>query len=133
MVPRASTEKLLKGLVKFGKYQKLPGEVKELLEACLESEKTIPFPIVTFKENDWIIASTPIMDLSAQGKTENEAIKNLEAMIDDCMTDPDIEKPKMKTMISMEIGIRSIPMKFPIDKIAGVGNNPGKNTPIAAQ
>lgn len=47
------------------------------------------FPIITLRENGWIIASTPILDLSAQGKTEDEAIKNLEAMIDDYMTDPD--------------------------------------------
>lgn len=132
-----SPKGLIKELEKFTKDNRVPLEVrKEMikhLKECLKLEKTIPIPIITLRENDWIIASTPLMDLSAQGKTEEEAIKNLEAMIDDYMTDPDTKKPEIKAIISMEIGIKSIPMKLPIGEMEGVVADPRKNTPIVAR
>lgn len=54
-------------------------------------------------------------------------------MIDDCMKDPDTKKPEIKTMISTEIRIKSIPMKLPIGKMDGVVADPRKNTPIVAR
>jgi len=132
-----SPKGLIKELEKFTKDNRVPlGVRKEMmkhLKECLKREKTIPIPIITLRENDWIIASTPLMDLSAQGKTEEEAIKNLEAMINDYMTDPDTKKPEIKTIISMEIGIKSIPMKLPISEMEEVVVNPRKNTPIVAR
>jgi len=132
-----SPKELTKKLEKFTKDNRVPLEVrKEIikhLKECLKLEKTIPIPIITLRENDWIIASTPLLDLSAQGKTEEEAIKNLEYMIDDYMTDPDTKKPKIETIISMEIGIKSVPMKLPIGKIEGVNVSAGENTPIATK
>lgn len=132
-----SSKELIKELEKFTKDKGVPlGVRKEMikhLKECLKPEKTIPIPIITLKENDWIIASTPLLDISAQGKTEEEAIKNLEYMIDDYMTDPDTKKPKMKAIISMEIGIKSIPMKLPFGEVEGVNVSSGENTPIAAK
>jgi len=130
-----SREELIKELEKIIKNNRVPlevrKEIRKTLTECLKLGETIPIPIITLRENDWIIASTPILDLSAQGKTKEEAEKNLEAMIDDYMTDPDTEKPKIKTIISMEIGITSIPMKLPYDIVGRDDNR--KNTPIAAR
>lgn len=35
------------------------------------------------------------MDLVAQGKTEKEAMENMKDLIDECLSDPDIPKPKL--------------------------------------
>lgn len=99
-------------------FKKLPSQVKKSLEDCFKTANKIPFPVVTFKENDWIIATTPVIDLSAQGKTEDEAVKFLIAMIDDYMSDKYTKKPKLETIINMQISVKSIPIKVDLNKIA---------------
>jgi len=94
--------------------KELPQSIREAIKKNLENMMfKIPIPIITFKEDNWFVATTPAIDVCAQGKNEEEAVKNLVAMIDDYMTDCDTKKPEIKTMINMQIGIKTIPMQFP--------------------
>ena len=110
-------KEVIKDIEKLPEIKKLPREVRKTFEEYLKSVGKIPFPIVTLKENDWIIANTPLIDVSAQGKTEKEAVDNLIAMIDDYMSDPYTKKPKVETIINMEVGVKTIPIKLPISKL----------------
>jgi len=45
------------------------------------------------KEGRWFVASRPILDIAAQGRTEREAKDNLAALISEYLRDPDPAKP----------------------------------------
>lgn len=127
-------EESIQKIEKSPEFSKLPPQVKALIKSSLEQAAKIPIPIVTFRENDWTIATSPVFDfLGAQGKTEEEAIEFLKAMIDDYLTDPDTEKPTVKTIVNMEVGIKTISMNMPMEKLERVDNYSGKDTPFAAQ
>ena len=59
---------------------------------------TIPLPIVLFREGKWIVAHCPIIDVASQGKTSEEAKKNIEEAIDLYMEDKDTVKPNLKEL-----------------------------------
>jgi predicted RNase H-like HicB family nuclease len=97
----------------------VPEDVKiqmvKLVKAALsETSMRIQFPVNIFKENDWFIATTPVIDVCAQGKTEEEAVESLKEMIDDYMTDPDTQKPSARTVMRMEFTMKNIPISLPI-------------------
>ena len=123
MVKKESLNSLIEKIENIPAVKNLPPKIKAVLEAQLKSLDKILIPIITFKENDWIIATTPIpiLNLAAQGKTEIEAVENLKAMITDYMSDPDTLKPKIDRIINMQIGIKNIPMKLPL--IEGSSDN----------
>jgi len=102
--------------------KKLPGPLRNLIRMQLESAGKIDFPVATFKEEGWVVAQTPVMDLCAQGRTEEEAIESLKAMISDWMADPDTQKPEIKAMINMELTLRTIPINI----LVGYGDDVGK-------
>lgn len=61
-----------------------------------EPTALIPIPYVTFKEDKWIIAYCPLIDISTQGKTLEEARENMEDLIEHYFKDPDTPKPKIE-------------------------------------
>ena len=73
-------------------------------------------PIFTFKENNEWIAKTPLLDISAQGETEKEAVESIVDMTDDYMADPYTKKPKIETM--MHVNIQTVPIDLHIGKVA---------------
>ena len=128
-----SIEKVIREIENNPDIKKLPEPIKNLLKNSLERMNKIPFPVITFKENDWILATTPVLDLSAQGKTEKEAIENLEAMIDDYMTDKDTVKPEIKSIINMDVCMKSVPVTLPLNKLGGVVCHSRQNTRPSAK
>ncbi|MBI2542694.1 MAG: type II toxin-antitoxin system HicB family antitoxin [Candidatus Aenigmarchaeota archaeon] len=71
----------------------------------------IPIPIVISKEGKWFVASSPVLDIATQGKTENEVKENMADLINDYFKDPDTPKPQINTI--MEISITNIPVNVP--------------------
>lgn len=132
MAKKDPLKQIIKEIENMKELKKLPLGVRKMLIRRLKSMMTeFPIPIVTFREENWILATTPAINVCAQGKTEKKAIENLQAMIEDYMTDPDTKKPKIKTIVNMQIGIKSIPVKLPIDNL-GSGQN-RQNPPITSQ
>jgi predicted RNase H-like HicB family nuclease len=53
----------------------------------------LPFPIIIAREGKWFVASCPLLDVAAQGKSEGEVKENMADLIDDYLSDPDTPKP----------------------------------------
>jgi len=117
MSKKSTLKDIIRDFENSPEIKKLPLQAREIIKSNLESITTVRFPIITFQENNWILATTPLIDLCAQGKTEEEAIENLKAMIDDYMQDPDTQKPEIKTIINMQISLRNVPMKLPLKNL----------------
>jgi predicted RNase H-like HicB family nuclease len=73
----------------------------------------MPLPVVIAKEDDWFVASCPILNIATQGKTEKEVKENMTDLIEDYMKDPDTPKPSMKTMMSVSVSMTNIPVRVP--------------------
>ncbi len=116
-------EEIVKEIENTPIFKQLPQEMKDLVKKSLESANEIKLPITMFKENDWVIAATPFIDVCAQGKSEEEAVECLREMLEDYMTDPDTVKPKIESMVNVEMSIRTIPIKFPINQSNTVVSN----------
>ena len=114
MAEKTNLNEIIKKLENEPLIKKLPPQIRKAIRERMESMNRIDFPIITLKEDDWVVAHTPIFDICAQGKTENEAVESLKSMIDDWMSDPDTKKPKIKSIMSMEIGIKTVSMEVPI-------------------
>ena len=71
----------------------------------------IPIPVVIAKEGKWYAASSPVLDLATQGKTEHEVRENMADLINDYFKDADTPKPKLSDM--MGISITNIPVTIP--------------------
>ena len=84
-----------------------------LLLILIVSIMKIPIPIVITKEGAWFVASSPVLDIATQGKTEDEVKDNMSELISDYMSDPDTPKPQMSAV--MEISISNIPVDIPED------------------
>lgn len=121
---------IVKCINKDQNLKKMPPEIKCFIMEQLKSLDTVKFPVITMKEDDWVVAHNPILDISAQGKTEEEAMENLKAMTDDFMTDPDTPKPKVETIFKMQVGLKDISVKMPFESFQREGHNAGKNTPV---
>ncbi len=63
----------------------------------------IPIPVVIAKEGKWFIASSPILDIATQGKTEEEVKENMAELISDYFKDPDTPKPAINTMMETSL------------------------------
>jgi predicted RNase H-like HicB family nuclease len=63
----------------------------------------IALPIVIAREGKWYVASCPLLDIASQGKTEDEAKKNIQALIKEYMKDPDTRKPNMKALRGLSL------------------------------
>ncbi|MCJ7762115.1 type II toxin-antitoxin system HicB family antitoxin [Candidatus Bathyarchaeota archaeon] len=71
----------------------------------------MPLPILITKENEWFVASCPILDIATQGKTEKEVKENMADLISDYLNDPDTQKPSMEDLLSLSL--TNIPVKVP--------------------
>lgn len=71
----------------------------------------IPIPVVIAREGKWFVASSPLLDIATQGRTEDEVKENMADLIADYFKDPDTPKPKMSAI--MQISITNIPVNIP--------------------
>jgi len=71
----------------------------------------IPLPILITKEGKWFVASSPILDIATQGKTEKEAKENMAELINEYLSDPDTPKPSLDDLMSLSL--TNIPVKVP--------------------
>ncbi|MBU0953282.1 MAG: hypothetical protein KKA90_02590 [Nanoarchaeota archaeon] len=126
---KPSVKEVIKKIEHDPQLQRLPPAARRLIKAQLESAMTVPFPVITFKEAGWVVASTPVIDVCAQGKTEEEAIESLKGMIDDYMTDPDTKKPEIRQIVNMQVGIKTVPFKLPLNQGE---SHTRKNPPVTA-
>ena len=60
-------------------------------------------PIIVSKEGKWYVASCPMLDVATQGKTEGEVRRNIHALIDEYMKDPDTKPRRQMFYISVTI------------------------------
>jgi len=60
----------------------------------MEVAKTLGFSAVVWKEGDIYVASCPELDIASQGKSVEEALKNLEEALELYLEDEDIERPQ---------------------------------------
>lgn len=58
----------------------------------------IPLPVIITKGGKWFVASCPLFDIAAQGRTEKEVKENMRDLIDDYLRDPDTPKPELETI-----------------------------------
>ena len=70
-----------------------------------------PLPVVIMKEDDWFIASCPLLDIATQGKTAEEVKENMQDLIEEYFEDPDTQKPELKTM--MAVSVSFLPIEIP--------------------
>lgn len=71
----------------------------------LDCSCSIPIPVVISKEDNWFIAGSPILDIATQGKTEEEAKKNMEDLIGEYYKDPDTAKPEISSIMALSVSI----------------------------
>ena len=72
----------------------------------------IPLTIFIAKEDEWFVASCPLLDIATQGKSEDEVKENIRDLIDEYMSDPDTSKPKLKTIMSASAVMTTVPIKM---------------------
>lgn len=63
----------------------------------------VSLPIIIAKEGKWYVASCPLLDIASQGKTEEEAKKNIRALINEYIKDPDTPKLNIKALMALSI------------------------------
>src|SRR3989338_3011539 len=63
------------------------------------------------KRRKMVVASSPLLDIATQGKTEDEVKENMADLIADYFKDPDTPKPKMDAI--MKISITNMPVNIP--------------------
>lgn len=92
----------------FDKFQNLFGKTVYIAIVQLYNmEKIISVPFVVFKSptgSNWYIASCPVLDISTQGKTYEEAVKNIREAIELYMEDEHTEKPTQESLESLRAG-----------------------------
>lgn len=75
----------------------------------------VPVPILMMKEGKWFVASSPILDVAAQGQTEKQVKEDLADLIDEYLQDPDTRKPSLAELTSFSLTsvLVTIPGKYP--------------------
>ena len=71
-------------------------------------------PFVVFKSpsgSKWYIANCPVLDISTQGKTYEEAVKNIKEAIELYFEDEDTEKPTQESLESLRAGFLSVKVR----------------------
>lgn len=110
-------------------FKKLSPDVRNFLKAQLKAITTVKFPVITFKENEEWVASNPILGLSAQGETEEDSVECLKEMTNDFMQDPDTHKPRIQSIVEMQIGIKNVPVTLLLNDL---GEHNVRNQSITA-
>lgn len=65
-------------------------------------------PIVITREGKWYVASCPILDIATQGRTELEVKRNIRALINEYLKDPDTHKPNLRNLLDISISTISV-------------------------
>lgn len=55
-------------------------------------QASVPLPVIITREGKWFVAWNPTLDVASQGKTHDEAVKNLREAIELYLEDPDAKK-----------------------------------------
>ena len=63
------------------------------------------------------MASSPILDVATQGRTEKEAKENLADLINEYLRDPDTRKPTLEELMSLSLA--NIPVRIPESVLHG--------------
>ena len=63
----------------------------------------VALPIVIAREGKWYVASCPLLDIATQGRTKEEAKRNIKLLIKEYLKDPDTYKPKMKNLLAVSL------------------------------
>ena len=71
----------------------------------------LSFSIFIGKEDEWFVASCPMLDIASQGKTEDEVKENMKEQIEEYMKDPDTQKPNLRAIMSASVIITNIAVK----------------------
>ena len=79
----------------------------------MEKKFPIPIPYFIWKGEESIIAWCPIIDVSTQGETIEEAQENMKDLVQCYFEDPDTPKPEVKLIMSAFLGTGSVPVKIP--------------------
>lgn len=66
------------------------------------------FPIVIARERKWYVASCPVLDIATQGKSEQEVKRNIRALINEYLKDPDTRKPNLKNLLDISLTTISV-------------------------
>jgi predicted RNase H-like HicB family nuclease len=77
----------------------------------------VPLPILITKENKWVVAACPLLDIATQGKTEKEVKENMAELITEYLSDPDTAKPSLEDLMSLSLA--NIPVKIPEGVLRG--------------
>jgi predicted RNase H-like HicB family nuclease len=77
----------------------------------------VPVPILITKEGKWFVASSPILDVATQGRTEREVKENLADLINEYLRDPDTRKPSLEELMSLSLA--NIPVRIPEGVLRG--------------
>jgi predicted RNase H-like HicB family nuclease len=77
----------------------------------------VPVPILLTKEGKWFVASSPIIDVATQGRTEKEVKENLADLINEYLRDPDTRKPSLEQLMSLSLA--NIPVRIPESVLHG--------------
>ena len=77
----------------------------------------VPVPIILTKEGKWFVASSPILDVATQGRTEKEVKENLAELINEYLRDPDTRKPSLEELMSLSLA--NIPVRIPESVLHG--------------
>ena len=77
----------------------------------------VPVPILITKEGKWFVASSPILDVATQGRTEKEVKENLADLINEYLRDPDTRKPSLAELMSLSLA--NIPVQIPENVLHG--------------
>lgn len=75
----------------------------------------VPVPILIMKEGKWFVASSPILDVAAQGPTEKYVKEDLAGLIGEYLRDQDTRKPSLAELMSFSLTniLVTIPGKHP--------------------
>ena len=77
----------------------------------------VPVPVLITKEGKWFVASSPILDVATQGRTEREVKENLADLINEYLRDPDTRKPSLEELMSLSLA--NIPVRIPEGVLRG--------------
>ena len=77
----------------------------------------VPVPVLITREGKWFVASSPILDVATQGRTEKEVKENLADLITEYLRDPDTRKPSLEELMSLSLA--NIPVRIPEGVLRG--------------
>ncbi len=75
-------------------------------------ERIVSWLIFITKEDNWFVASCPILDIATQGESEKEVKENMRELIKDYLEDPDTYKPPLTAIVSASVSMTTIPVKI---------------------